>query len=382
MMGQTRRWQRLLTVGVISVPLLFFCLFSASNLQRYISAFLLAALGLTMLYCVIVPRCIRVRHLDSTVHGMKLKDLTIRLEVRNTLLLPVTLFRLTDMTGGLFSEGNTFAVSLGPLEVKMLEFTCRGHRRGAYKVGPVRLNGHDPLGFFNWTKTIKTGLPVIVYPSIFRMQSTRQRGLPGGSLRTNNKIYEDLTRFRSLREYIPGDEPRRINWKATAKTNTLYTKEFDAALYFPVLIALNFSVEDYPLQYRDGLLEKAAETAASATFHFAGLGQSVGFTTSGVIPSGEGGSENGIQVESRTGIEQAREILTIIAMLQTGSGSSSFTSLLFRGRSSVPMGTRVVVISPDLSEEQRSDLLAVGKRGVDIELLTVDAGQRQRQVVR
>ncbi len=260
-------------ISLLSLAFLFFTLFSQSGLIRYVSSFFLAAIALILLYILTIPKFIKLRYLDSAVRGIRFENMDIRLEVRNTSAIPVSQVTLTIQTGGLFCDQQAYAVDLRPFEKRVITFSCRGHRRGGYIVGPVRVSGSDPFGFLVWKKQAGEHLRVIVYPSIFTLELPNTGGLPAGNLSTNNKIYEDLTRFRSIREYIPGDDIKRINWKATAKTNKLYSNEFDPAHYFSVLIVLNLSTDDYPVRRRDFFIEHAAETAASAVYYFTKLKQ-------------------------------------------------------------------------------------------------------------
>jgi len=361
-------------IAVVSILCVFFALFSPSFFMRFISTFFLAALLLSFLYITLIPRCIKVRYRDSAVRGIKHKNLHIRLEVKNTSPLPIPYFTLTNQTGELFTENRSKIVSLRPFETKTLIFQCRGHNRGGYFVGPVQLAGHDPFGFLNWKTRADIALRVIVYPSIHRLHIPNTAGLPAGNISIQNKIYEDLTRFRSLREYSPGDDIRRINWKASARTNKLYSMEFDPALYFPVLIALNFSLDDYPSRNRDSLLERAAETAASAAFYFSGVKQEIGLATSGAVLDRHGREESSARIKNGFGDEHVREILKIISMLQPVKGSAAFNEMLFGKGASISMGTFVVVISPRLKEEQLAVLLAAQRRGVNINLVKLESG--------
>ena len=355
------------------IPALFFYLFSQSYLIRHLSLFFIALSVFATLYVIVIPRLIEVRRLDSVVRGIKFQEIAVRIQLRNTSPIPIPYFTLTDQTDGLFAEASSFGVSLRPFEKKTVVFNCKGHRRGEYSLGPVGLSGSDPLGVLLWKRRVETYLGAIVYPSIHRLDLTNERGLPAGNIHTHNRIYEDLTRFRSLREYVAGDDTRRINWKASAKTNRLYTMEFDAALYFPALILLNFSLDDYPARYRDLLIEQAAETAASLVFHFADLKQEIGFVTSGIFSSRDEPEASLLRIPARAGYESAREILEVIARLKTEGGSADFNDLLWRGNRSVPMGTRLAVVSPRLTESQSAALITAQRKGATVQVLLVES---------
>ncbi|MBN1686515.1 MAG: DUF58 domain-containing protein [Spirochaetales bacterium] len=358
---------------LMTSPLILFFLFSRSFLARYVSLFILILVVLAILYAITVPRLVKVRHIDPAVRTIKLQEVTVRLEVRNISPIPISYFTLTDQTGALFAEESSFVVSLRPYEKKTLSFNCRGHNRGEFMVGPVGLKGSTPAGGLFWKKKVETYLRVIVYPSIRRMALPAGGGLPAGSIKTHNMIYEDLTRFRSLREYVPGDDTRRINWKASAKTNRLYSMEYDAALDFPAVVVFNCSMDDYPVRYRDLLIEQAAETAASLVFHFAGLKQKTGFLTTGIVSTG-----TVFRFPESSGYENAAEILEIIARLKPREGSADFNELLRRGNKTIPMGTRLTVVSPPLTENQAAALAAARRRGTAVRVLVVESPIERR----
>ena len=368
----------LLNFLLLSALLAFFLLFSPSYFVRYISLFFIGTAILINIYVLVIPSFIQVRHLDTVVRGIKLQEMVIRLEVKNVSPIPIPYFTLTDQTGELFAEEYSFMVNLRPLETKVIRFVCKGHQRGEYFLGPVQIKGSDPLGYLNWRKRVETRQRALVYPSIYRMDLVNDRGLPAGTININNKMYEDVTQFRSLREYVPGDDMKRINWKASAKTSKLYTMEFDSTLYFPVLIVLNFSFDDYPVRYRNLLVERAAEVAASLAFYFTNLKQEVGFITSGSSGADDISEDGLIRVQSKSGYEHAQEILEVIAKLKTRKGSADFNSLFFRTGSSLPMGSRVMVVSPHIKESQAQTLIATKRKGTNIQILQLESSSERR----
>lgn len=363
---------------LLCVVLIFFFLFSPSYYVRYISLFFIGAGIVTYLYSMVIPLFISVRHVDPIVRGIKLQEMEIKLEIKNTSPIPISYFTLTDGTGELFAETHSFMVNLKPFERRVIRFICKGHQRGEYSLGPVQMKGTDPLGYSSWTKRIDTPMKAIVYPSIYRMDLINNRGLPAGSISVNDKMYEDVTQFRSLREYVPGDDMKRINWKASAKTNKLYTMEFDSTLYFPILIALNFSFDDYPVRYRNMLIERGAEVAASLAFYFANLKQEIGFATTGSTSVRASEQAGILGVQSKAGYEHAQEILEVIAKLKPQTGKADFSSLLFRAGSSIPLGTRVMVVSPRIREEQAQSLIAAHRKGINIQVLQIESTSERR----
>ncbi len=87
--------------------------------------------------------------------------------------------------------------------------------RGEYNVGIKSVTLRDFLCIFKLTYKNREALRVRVLPNMIRLSALRSVDVESISDReTNaNAAYPDVT----VREYVPGDDSRRINWKQTAK---------------------------------------------------------------------------------------------------------------------------------------------------------------------
>jgi uncharacterized protein (DUF58 family) len=363
------RNSKALVGAVLAVAvLLFFYLFTPVRYVRYIAVLYLLIIAIGFVYSRIVPLAVDIIRVDPVLRGIKLQDIELRLRVRNKTIFPVPYFSLSDTRGQLFSDSGTFAFSLGPFEERKISYIVKGHSRGEFPVGPVAIKGSDPFGFFPWQRRVDATGTVIVYPTIHRMDLIYRQGLPSGSLQIDSKMYEDVTQFRSLREYVPGDDMKRINWKASAKNNKLYTMEFDSTLYFPVLTVLNFCRDDFPMRHREALIERAAEIAASIPFFYTNLKQEIGFVSTGNL-KGESGFST---VPMKAGYEHAQGILELISKLQPADGRADFNELFFQSGVSIQMGTKVIVVSPPFSEQQADVLIAAKRKGTNLLVLQIE----------
>ena len=121
-------------------------------------------------------------------------------------------------------EGNNFRVLTFGLFRKRretLRFTARAPKRGEYVIPPVSVKVVHPLGF-STTPILQEGPPVELrvepraraarLPRDLRTRA--RRPFPDGDVA---RLGVATNEFRELREYLPGDPPRRINWKATAR---------------------------------------------------------------------------------------------------------------------------------------------------------------------
>jgi len=104
---------------------------------------------------------------------------------------------------------------------------CIEGRLGAHIVGPVEVVYRDPLALYMRRQHVFSEKSVRVYPRPLPPIALRELVVSrlGGLSRTRRRGFG--TEFFGIREYLPGDEFRRIEWKAYARTGELYVKEFE-----------------------------------------------------------------------------------------------------------------------------------------------------------
>ena len=355
--------------ALVLLPLLFFFLYTPAPLVRYVAALLVLLFALALIYARILPRAVVVTRVNDVERGIKLQDIELRLRIRNRSILPIPYFTVTDAHGPLYTRSDSWLVNLGPFEERVVAYTVQGQSRGEFTLGPVTVQGSGPFGLFPWQKRIDVPGSVVVYPTIHRLDLIYRQGLPSGNLRIDDKMYEDVTQFRSLREYVAGDDMKRINWKASAKTDKLFTMEFDSTLYFPVLVILNFCRDDYPARQRESLMERAAEMAASVPFYYTQLKQEIGLISTGNLPDASGYATAPI----KAGYGHAQGILELISKLASVEGHADFNAMLYESGVGVPMGTKVIVVSPPFSQSQADVLISAKRRGMNLLVLQIES---------
>jgi uncharacterized protein (DUF58 family) len=209
---------------------------------------------------------------------------TLRLTVTNAGRLPIPWVRIEDKLPQRLSVRDAYraVVSLAPRETRTLDYQLAGGRRGYYPVGPLRVVLGDVFGFY--TRSMTTAVPahLTVYPKIVPI---RELGLPSktafGTLRTHEILYEDPARVVGVRDYVPGDSLRKVNWKATAALGRLQVKKLEPAITLDTLIFLNLNLEEYDLAYAEGASELAISVAASVAVHLSDQRQPVGIVSNG-----------------------------------------------------------------------------------------------------
>jgi hypothetical protein len=100
-------------------------------------------------------------------------------------------------------------------------------RRGLLQFKAVTVACPDPLGLFNACVTQALPQSVLILPKRYPLppiQLPGARRYQSGGLALASSV-GDSEEFRGLREYRPGDPPRRIHWKSWAKVGKPIVKE-------------------------------------------------------------------------------------------------------------------------------------------------------------
>lgn len=99
-------------------------------------------------------------------------------------------------------------------------------RRGRLEVPRLTVTTRWPLLLFRVWTYLRPAVSTVVYPAPVDHGCHRPWAADAGSGPARPDSEEE---FAGLREYRPGDPPRRIAWKALARTDELRVKAFDAA---------------------------------------------------------------------------------------------------------------------------------------------------------
>jgi uncharacterized protein (DUF58 family) len=129
-------------------------------------------------------------------------------------------------------------------------------RRGVVTVGPLRVNRRDPLGLVGVAGTHGGTARVWVHPRTHPLVAVPvgvARSLDG---RVDRVPHGSIT-FDTLREYVIGDELRKVHWRTSARVGQLMVRE-DLDTSLPRIVVL---VDDRRVAYRD-----SRDDGASADF--------------------------------------------------------------------------------------------------------------------
>ena len=133
---------------------------------------------------------------------------------------------------------------IAPDETVAIPVTLVGRERGVHDVGPLAARLLGPMGLVARTLRFAAEPPdlVTVAPSIAGVRRYRllalQRRLRDAGVRSIRRRGEGTT-FASLREYVVGDDPRHVDWKATARRRTPIVREYTVEQGQTVMICVD-----------------------------------------------------------------------------------------------------------------------------------------------
>ena len=166
--------------------------------------------------------------------------------------------------------------------------------------------------------------------------------------------------FAQLRVYVPGDDPRRIDWAASARSGTLQTRLFveESGLTLAAVVDASASMRIG----RSRSLAEAADAALAVWFGIAEAGDRCVRVDAGGIVAGEG----------LRGLDAARACLAVSAR-ESGDGLPSdrpFVAALRTAATLLPRGSALLAITDGWEfDDGDQDLLAASAWRHDCTLL-------------
>jgi len=169
-----------------------------------------------------------------------------------------------------------FAGSAMPLRLVLTDagpqtvsFKVHPSHRGRYAWGDLRLRQRGPLGLAWADWTVPAATEAVVYPDLIGLNQLSIRLALGGVGRLKQRRLGVGTEFAELREYGTGDDPRLIDWKATARYSSPLVRVLEPEREQPLMILLDrgrlMTAQVQGLTRFDWALNAALSLALAAT---------------------------------------------------------------------------------------------------------------------
>lgn len=236
--------------------------------------------------------------------------------------------------------------------------------RGAYGFETIRAEARDGLGLIQRTQILDAPAQLVVLPPVLRLRNVlvrpRRTRVYAGTIPA--RVGGSGVDFFGVREYQPGDSPRRINWHVSARQNeALYSNEFEQERVVDVGIVLDGRDRTNLFSGGRTIFEHSVQASAALATAFLSQGNRVGLLLYGqylhwTLPG--------------YGKIQRERILHALASARHG-GSEIFSNLAHLPTRLFPINSQIVFVSP-LVNEDLTVLVQLRARGYQVLVVSPD----------
>lgn len=289
------------------------------------------------------------------------EDISVKFKVSNNTGFPLRNVEVEEILPEIIKpkKGARHVLTrLSPRETAELSLEFRSPIRGRYKIGPLYVRVRDPFGFYlNERQKDADVLSIMPKPERVRGAELRPRHLGLWPGVTHARIRGPGTEFYSMRGYVGGDDPKRINWKASAKHASLIVNETEAERVTDIMVVLDTDVTFYE-QGETELFERGVRAAASIASLLLTQGNRVGMILQG--------AERGV-VPPAFGKRHERNILSLLATAKPGRAllSTSYVMTVL-AHLMLPAMAQIVLVSPLLDSSLVNGIRSLAMSGYSV----------------
>ncbi len=247
-------------------------------------------------------------------------------------------------------------------ETVELEYTLAFPLKGIYKIGPVEIRAFDPFLF--WIRTfiidIRDGVEVNVGTEDLRrikLEPTRTKKWMGN---INSRKIGIGTEFYSIREYMPGDSMRRINWKGSARKGELLVNEYEGENSGDAIIVLDANEESLTGTDRSNTFKAGVRASVSISAAMLRQRNRVGLVVLGDYLT---------WIYPEFGKRQLYKMMEALSMIKKG-GKWDFEELYWIITRLFPSNSFVVLISTLQSPQIPETIMKIRARGYDVLIIS------------
>ncbi len=332
---RTSTWTRR-AVQLVEVTLILFWVGLALQIPQLVvaAAIIFSYLALALTIGTGLPSAIGLQRRLSGEHATEGQIVTADLLVSNNSEIPCLINVRDEYPDGLdLLEGSTDYLALVPPNSEnVLSNIVSADFRGHYLLPPPISKTTDELNLRE-RQVLDTGKPsyLTVFPPIEDLSdfpvSPRSSQPEIGAFRSGSVGIG--TEFFGIRDYLPGDELRRINWKASARTEFLLSNEYEREHVTNIYV-----IVDLTSPSRDDLKWVLRASASIATYLLRTRNRL------GLVVLGEGVSH--VRIES--GRRQLLRVLDKLVTAEPG-GTGESNPYLLRLIDEMPR-CEVLIVSP------------------------------------
>ena len=154
---------------------------------------------------------------DKLANG---SDNDVRIFLENHYRFPVHTETIDEIPHQFQRRDVLFKTAIAAGETQVIHYQLRPVKRGEYEFGALNVYAASPLGLLRRRFRYEQGRVVPVYPSFLQMRQYELLAIHNRLTEVGVKRIRRVghsMEFEQIRPYVPGDDPRSINWKATAR---------------------------------------------------------------------------------------------------------------------------------------------------------------------
>jgi len=145
-------------------------------------------------------------------------------------------------------------------------YELRPMRRGLYTFGPIEVTTKAPFGLIERGHIYDSREELIVFPHIGKLTSNwkHERAMAADLVQqrqTRKGVFDD--EYHAMREYRPGDNPRAIHWRTSARRNEIMIREFHQSRDADLMVMLDLWVPENPSESDLENVEQAVSFGAA-----------------------------------------------------------------------------------------------------------------------
>jgi len=254
--------------------------------------------------------------------------------------------------------------------------TCNA--RGMFAFGPATLRTGDIFGLSSRELEFAAEDYLLVYPKVVALD---RLGLPAadpfGNMPVRRQwLFQDPVRTVGVRDYRPGDSPRHLDWKATARmpSQQLQVKVYEPTTSYRLLVLLNVSTSSVNWSwqgYDPEVLEASITTAASVANWAVERGLLVGLAANAKLFR----SSAALRIAPSRDTRQLMHILEALARI-VPMATMSVESLVELESRGLSYGTTVIVVTGVVSEGLMRQLRRLQRGGHRPMVLLISSAER------
>jgi uncharacterized protein (DUF58 family) len=221
------RWYLLMSIGIFLFIIAFFIHFLLFVAFIYLLVFaVLSVMDYLMLF--IGKRSVLAQRIVNERLNLGF-DNTISLSVRNSFPFPVSV-RLIDELPVQFQErGFSKYLKIPASGHQVQEYILKPVTRGEYFFERILCYVRSPLGLLQRRCISEASQMVKVYPATKFLRQYQLLALSDSNQYAGSKKIRKIghsMEFEQIKEYVPGDDIRTINWKATARKGSVMVNNY------------------------------------------------------------------------------------------------------------------------------------------------------------